>query len=160
MAAKQKDVDWTTVEKDYRAGIKTLRQIAEENGVSHVAVQKRAKRDGWTRDADARVSAKAKVVLQPQDEFSTSGFLYVIYIDSGVERIYKIGMAKRFDSRFDQHQCASPFDICVAVCYFTGNMRLEERALHQQFADKHVRGEWFRLDSDDLDAIATRARLA
>lgn len=51
--------DWERVELDYRAGIKTLRQIADENGVSHPAITKRAKRDGWSRDLSAKIQAKA-----------------------------------------------------------------------------------------------------
>lgn len=58
--AAKKKVDWELVEKDYRAGIKTLRQIAEERGVSHVAIQKRAKTYGWTRDLSEKIQAKAK----------------------------------------------------------------------------------------------------
>jgi hypothetical protein len=159
---KAKAVDWKRVEKDYRAGIRPLRDIAEDNGITEGAIRKRAKRDEWSRDLTDRIRVKAreKVALKSVDEMSASGFVYVIYIDSGHEKIYKIGMAKRFDARFDQHQCSSPFDICVAVCYFTGNMRLEERTLHAMFTNKHVRGERFRLDDSDFDAIAMRARLA
>ena len=51
--------DWERIELDYRAGVKTLRQIAEEHGISHVAVNKRAKKDGWTRDLSAKIQAKA-----------------------------------------------------------------------------------------------------
>lgn len=51
--------DWEAIESDYRAGIKTLRQIAEENGITHVAINKRAKRDGWVRDLSAKIQAKA-----------------------------------------------------------------------------------------------------
>lgn len=58
--AAKKHVDWELIEKDYRAGIKTLRQIAEERGVSHVAIQKRAKTYGWTRDLSEKIQAKAK----------------------------------------------------------------------------------------------------
>ena len=50
---------WEKIEVDYRAGIKTLRQIADENGVSHPAITKRAKRDGWSRDLTAKIQAKA-----------------------------------------------------------------------------------------------------
>lgn len=58
--AKKPATDWTQVEVDYRAGIKPLRQIAEENGISHVAVSKRAKRDGWSRDLKAKIVAAAE----------------------------------------------------------------------------------------------------
>lgn len=51
--------DWERMEMDFRAGVKTLRQIASENGVSHVAVTKRAKKYGWTRDLTARIVTKA-----------------------------------------------------------------------------------------------------
>jgi 2-oxoglutarate dehydrogenase complex dehydrogenase (E1) component-like enzyme len=56
---EKKQINWTQIENDYRAGIKTLRQIAEENDISNVAILKRAKRDDWTRDLTARIQAKA-----------------------------------------------------------------------------------------------------
>lgn len=55
--------DWERIELDYRAGIKTLRQIAEENGISHVAVNKRAKKEGWERDLSAKINAKADALV-------------------------------------------------------------------------------------------------
>ena len=59
----KKFVDWELIERDYRAGIKTLRQIAEENGISHTAIQKRAKKDEWTRDLTERVQQKAQELV-------------------------------------------------------------------------------------------------
>ena len=56
-------VDWLIAEKDYRAGIKTLRQIAEEHGVTHGAINKRAKRDGWDRDLSGKIQAKAESLV-------------------------------------------------------------------------------------------------
>lgn len=60
---KRPKVDWEAVERDYRAGSKTLRQIGEEYGCSHVAVKKRAEREGWSRDLSVRIkeAAEAKV---------------------------------------------------------------------------------------------------
>lgn len=60
---KVKTTDWERIELDYRAGIKTLRQIADEHGISHVAINKRAKRDGWTRDLSAKIQAKAEELV-------------------------------------------------------------------------------------------------
>ena len=154
--AKRAQIDWDGVELHYRAGIRSLMDIAKEYGVSDAGILKRAKRDGWEKNARSKLD---KVALGNADEMASAGFLYVIYIDSGLERIYKVGMAKRFDARFDQHQCASPFDICVAICYFTGNMRAEERHLHSMFKSKRVRGEWFRLGEDDLKLVAERSLL-
>ena len=53
--------DWIKIEVDFRAGMKPLRQIAEENGVSHVAVSKRAKKLEWSRDLAAKIKAQADI---------------------------------------------------------------------------------------------------
>ena len=62
----KKQIDWELIERDYRAGIKTLRQIGEERGVSHPAIAKRAKTFGWVRDLSEKIqqAAKAKVTKQ------------------------------------------------------------------------------------------------
>lgn len=52
-------IDWEAVEREYRVGIKTLRQIADEHGCSHTAIKKRAEREGWSRDIHSRIQAKA-----------------------------------------------------------------------------------------------------
>ena len=57
--AERKQIDWEKIELDYRAGIKTLRQIGEEHGVSAPAITKRAKRDDWPRDLSAKIAKKA-----------------------------------------------------------------------------------------------------
>ena len=56
-------VDWERIEADFRAGVKTLRVIASENGISHVAIAKRAKRDKWPRDLSAKIKAKAEALV-------------------------------------------------------------------------------------------------
>lgn len=157
-------IDWDRIEPDFRANIKSVLQIAAEyeeatgRSISHTAINKHFKKLGVTRDIRDK-AIKEKVVLPPADVMAGAGFIYVIYIDTGLERFYKIGLAKHFSARFEQHQCSSPFDICVAMAYFVGNMRQEEAALHSKFKEQRVRGEWFRLSDDDLTHIATRALL-
>lgn len=56
--------DWERIELDYRAGIKTLRQIAGENSISEGAIRKRAKRDDWTRDLSERIQDKAEQLVR------------------------------------------------------------------------------------------------
>lgn len=64
-------VDWDLIEKDYRAGVKTLRQMAGEHGISHVAINKRAKVDGWTRDLAAKIHQKAQELVTKQQVTSS-----------------------------------------------------------------------------------------
>ena len=154
--ASRGTTDWEAIEREFRAGIRSLREIGAEYGVTEGAIRKRAKRDGWQR---VRVEIDRRHVIPlpaVKKEKPAAGFVYVIFIDAP-ERFYKIGMATVFNDRFSAHQCASPFDIRVACVYFTGNARAEEAELHQRFADRRVRGEWFRLSDDDLRTIAARS---
>ncbi|WP_230847636.1 hypothetical protein [Comamonas testosteroni] len=63
VAGKAAPADWERIELDYRAGIKTLRQIADENGITHGAVNKRAKRDGWERDLSEKIQRKVDALV-------------------------------------------------------------------------------------------------
>ncbi len=51
--------DWAVIEADYRAGIKSVRQVAREHGLSETAIRKRARGEDWTRDLSAAIQAKA-----------------------------------------------------------------------------------------------------
>lgn len=55
--------DWERIEADYRAGVLSVREIAASQGISHVAISKRAKRDGWERDLSKRIQAKADALV-------------------------------------------------------------------------------------------------
>lgn len=59
-AAEKRVVDWEAVERDYRAGVKPLKAIGREFGVSDAGIIKRAKRDGWERDLAAKIAARAE----------------------------------------------------------------------------------------------------
>jgi hypothetical protein len=58
--------DWERIEASYRAGLLSVREIAASQGVSHVAIAKRAKRDGWVRDLSAKIKAKADSLVTSQ----------------------------------------------------------------------------------------------
>lgn len=56
-------IDWERIELDYRAGVKSLREIAEGSGTSHVNIAKRAKAQGWVRDLTKKIEAKANELV-------------------------------------------------------------------------------------------------
>jgi hypothetical protein len=64
MAGLRKPVDWEAVQNDYRAGIKSLRMMSSEYGISHVSIKKRADREGWSRDLVARIKVATQAGLQ------------------------------------------------------------------------------------------------
>lgn len=61
-----KKADWERIEQDYRAGVKSLREIAGENGNSEGAIRKRAKRDGWSRDLSDKIQQRADDLVRTQ----------------------------------------------------------------------------------------------
>lgn len=53
--AAEKPIDWEAVEREYRAGQLSVREIAKAAGVSHTLINRRAKNEGWTRNLADRV---------------------------------------------------------------------------------------------------------
>ena len=56
----ERSINWPAIEIDYRAGVKSLRVLAAEYGISHGAINKRARRDGWARDLSARIAERTR----------------------------------------------------------------------------------------------------
>jgi len=60
-------VDWERIEIYYRAGILSLREIAEMHpNTNHVAIARKAKREDWPRDLAAKIKAKAEDLVTRQ----------------------------------------------------------------------------------------------
>ncbi|MCG2572259.1 hypothetical protein LVY74_01640 [Acinetobacter sp. ME22] len=64
--SEKKVIDWEKIELDYRAGVKSLREIAAEHDISDGAIRKRAKRDDWSRDLSAKINAKAEDLVRKE----------------------------------------------------------------------------------------------
>ena len=58
--------DWERIEADYRAGILSTREIGAAHGISHTAINKRAKAGDWSRDLKAKIQAKADALVSRQ----------------------------------------------------------------------------------------------
>ncbi len=64
MKAPAKPVtDWEAVEKIYRAGLLSIREIGKAHSVSEGAIRKKAKTQRWERDLSAKVEAKVRSEL-------------------------------------------------------------------------------------------------
>lgn len=55
--------DWEMVEREYRAGTLSIREIAKNHGISDGAIRKKAKLSGWERDLSEKVNEKVRTEL-------------------------------------------------------------------------------------------------
>ena len=67
MSEVKRTTDWERIEADYRAGLLSVREIAATQGVSHTAINKRAKAEGWDRDLSAKIKAKAEALVSKRE---------------------------------------------------------------------------------------------
>ena len=58
-------VDWEAIEREYRAGQLSIREIGRQYGVSHVGIEKHAKKAGWVQDLKEAVKEEVTTVLVP-----------------------------------------------------------------------------------------------
>ena len=56
----KKQIDWEAVEREYRAGIRSLADIGAEFGVSAPGIVKKARVKEWARDLSGKIRAKAE----------------------------------------------------------------------------------------------------
>lgn len=80
------------------------------------------------------------------------GYVYVIH-DNGE---YKIGMSASPDKRLKQVRKTEDAEIVLQM--LVPDARLVESILHKHFQDKRIGGEWFSLDTQDIEYIRSVAR--
>jgi len=95
--------DWEAIERDYRAGLLSVREIAGRYGCTHTAINKRARADGWGRDLKVKIRAKADALVSRREVSRVSTVLPVEteqqIIEANAEVIVNVRMAHRSDIR-------------------------------------------------------------
>lgn len=112
--------DWEAIESAYRAGLLSIREIASQHGITHGAINKRAKRDGWERDLKAKIKAKADALVSKREvssQVSTETATNErILIEANAEVIATVRMEHRGDIRRARNIANSLFDELEAEC--------------------------------------------
>ncbi|KKN26107.1 hypothetical protein LCGC14_0878240 [marine sediment metagenome] len=81
-----------------------------------------------------------------------AGFVYILHC-TGFP-YYKIGMTtSSVKKRRDDHQQSIPFELMIEYAVEVNDAYGVEYMIHQRYASKQIRGEWFMLDDKDLEAI-------
>ncbi len=123
LEAARHPVDWERIEVDYRAGVLSLREIAASNGITHGAINKRAKRDGWCRDLAAKIKAKADELVSKQAVSSAVSSAKAVsdrqIIEANAERVAQVRGEHRADIGRSRTLCMA---LLVELESQTGNM--------------------------------------
>ncbi|QIL34930.1 hypothetical protein G9X27_06870 [Salmonella enterica subsp. enterica serovar Adjame] len=112
--------DWEAIETAYRAGVMSLREIASHHGISEGAIRKRAKRDDWSRDLNARIQQKADDLVRKQEVRKTvrtkTELTERVLIEATAEVIASVRMEHRGDIRRARELTNTLFDELGAQC--------------------------------------------
>jgi hypothetical protein len=84
-----------------------------------------------------------------KERWQMTQYLYLIKC----QQYYKIGVANDVQSRLAQLSTGNPFELEPLTVSGFDNASAVETVLHQRFAAKRQRGEWFSLNSDDVATI-------
>lgn len=98
---EKRTIEWDLIEPHYRAGIRSLKDIGKEFGVSDAAIIKRAKRDGWVRDLAAKIQAKAdakvSVAAVSAEVSATRAANEQAVVDANADLQFRVRMLQRSD---------------------------------------------------------------
>lgn len=83
----------------------------------------------------------------PQPKIVEPGFRLVYMIEAGTA--IKIGHTKNLSERISNLQGANPETLIVVFAAYTGTPLQLEQNLHEYFADRRIRGEWFDISRDE-----------
>lgn len=84
------------------------------------------------------------------DDYKEQRGVYFVKADNGLT---KIGRTTNLLDRLSELQTASPCELTLEWFIETDSEKNLEKELHDVFAEKRVRGEWFLLSNDDLSWI-------
>lgn len=119
--------DWEAIETAYRAGVMSLREIASQHGISEGAIRKRAKRDDWSRDLNAKVKERADDLVRKAEvrkQVRTETILSErILIEATAEIIATVRMEHRGDIRRARTLANALFDELEAECADVESLR-------------------------------------
>ena len=86
-------------------------------------------------------------------------YIYLIESYSEHETIYKIGFSKDPDKRIKELKTGNPSKLSILYRFPTTHKRKIETSLHNLYSHKRKDGEWFDLNSVDVDKFEERCRI-
>ncbi len=80
------------------------------------------------------------------------GFVYLLECIIDDDSIYKIGFTKdKIQKRINKLQTGNGYELIELYKFETQYNQKVERRLHKYFSNKRLKGEWFKLNKEDVD---------
>ena len=112
--AERKQVDWESVERDYSAGLLSLREIGTKYGVDEAYIRRKAKQNDWSRDLSAKIQNKIDKLVRNEtvrNEVRTEKAISErVIIEANAQAIVNIKLAHRGDIRKSKNIVNALFD--------------------------------------------------
>lgn len=110
----EKEINWEKIELDYRAGVKSIRQIAAENEIAESGIRRRAKQYEWVRDLSEKIKAKADDIVRKESVRNSVRTKTTISeketIDANANEVASVRLAHRKDIQRSRKIAMSLFD--------------------------------------------------
>ena len=151
-ALKELDFTFEQIAETLGIGVRTAKryineQTDEEWHEFSISMIEELKK-GWAEEIAERVAHMWVRIDQRQRIPIRQRGVYLAWFP----HMFKIGRSKDIRRRFVSMKSANPFIILVGWVA-TDNPDILEEELHQKFQSKHVGGEWFELDKNDIALI-------
>ena len=115
----------------------TIEIIRSGMGENAAEVYKHSAQNGWTPDRSVQIDPP--------------GWVYLVFDESN--ELYKIGITRSdLKVRLSSLKTSNPFLLLVGAGRFD-DPRATESKLHELFAERRIRGEWFELTREDVGLI-------
>ena len=112
--AERKEVDWEGVERDYSAGLLSLRELADKHGTKESSIRYKANQKDWTRDLSKKIEQKTNEKLRKTElrtELrSEKAISEKEIIEVNAQAIVNIKLAHRGDIRKSKNIVNALFD--------------------------------------------------
>jgi hypothetical protein len=120
------------------------REVNQLRSFEQEILEEQSYRRGKPRPAKSK---EATIVRSP-----AKGYVYLLKAVSP-ENHYKIGLSSKPTKRIETLNVKLPFPITPIHVAYVDDMRGTESLLHERYASKRVRGEWFCLEDSDVTEI-------
>jgi uncharacterized protein YjcR len=132
--AKKSKYDWEAIEKLYRAGKLSVRQIAKIHGCSDTAIHKRARKHGWAQDLTEKINQKARNDLVWAEVCISNRVPEKEIVDQAAATIVEVVRSQRIDIKRGRESVALLLDQLQTAAL--SRDELEEFILEQTKTDK------------------------